>query len=189
VTWAGIDVGAAKGFDAVALDCRGLVAGPVRLKTSEAVLDWLRTVRPCGVAVDAPRQAAPPGERLRLGERELRRAVCGIRWTPDRRALEARPGYYGWILHGLCLYDELARHGFAAVECFPTAAWTRWAGPRGRRSRAAWSRAALAQLRLEGIPARTSQDARDAIAAALTARLHDEGRTECFGTIVVPSGL
>jgi hypothetical protein len=37
------------------------------------------------------------------------------------------------------------------------------------------------------VPGRASQDARDAIAAALTARLHAEGRTECFGGIVVPA--
>jgi hypothetical protein len=33
-----------------------------------------------------------------------------------------------------------------------------------------------------------SQDARDAIGAAVTARLYDEGRTESFGDIVIPIG-
>jgi hypothetical protein len=34
-----------------------------------------------------------------------------------------------------------------------------------------------------------SQDARDAIGAALTARLHAQGRTDRFGDIVVPRGV
>jgi hypothetical protein len=38
-----------------------------------------------------------------------------------------------------------------------------------------------------GTPARLGQDARDAIGAALTARLHSLGRTRTFGEIVVPA--
>jgi len=38
---------------------------------------------------------------------------------------------------------------------------------------------------LKGVPERTSQDARDAIAAAVTARLYPDG-TRSFGEIVVP---
>jgi hypothetical protein len=33
-----------------------------------------------------------------------------------------------------------------------------------------------------------NQDARDAVGAAITARLLAAGRTECFGEIVVPLG-
>jgi predicted nuclease with RNAse H fold len=72
------------------------------------------------------------------------------------------------------------------VECFPTASWTRWSGGRNGRSRAAWSTGALATLGVSGVPRRTSQDARDAIAAALTARCFDQGSTVSFGEIVVP---
>jgi hypothetical protein len=39
---------------------------------------------------------------------------------------------------------------------------------------------------LRGLPAATNQDRRDAIAAAVTARLHDQGLTEVIGEIVVP---
>lgn len=73
-----------------------------------------------------------------------------------------------------------------AIECFPTAAWTRWHGPRAGRSRSAWTREGLAASELEGVPPRTNQDARDAIAAALTARDYDQGRYQAFGQIVVP---
>jgi hypothetical protein len=56
---------------------------------------------------------------------------------------------------------------------------------RGRQSRSAWTRRGLETLQLEGIPTRTNQDQRDAIAAAVTARLHTPG--EPIGDIVVPT--
>ncbi|MGZ4246151.1 MAG: hypothetical protein ACXVSE_17825, partial [Solirubrobacteraceae bacterium] len=127
------------------------------------------------------------GHTARAGERALRRRVCGIRWTPDDARVQGSD-YYGWVRHGLALFAALADRGVPTIEVFPTASWTRWAGPRGAVSRAAWSRAALASLALQGVPARTNQDKRDAIAAAVTARLHTEGITETFGEIVVPAG-
>jgi hypothetical protein len=114
-------------------------------------------------------------------------AVCGIRWTPDEREVGANP-YYGWVVEGLCLYEALGRRGVPAIEVFPTASWTRWLGPRGNRSRAAWTTAGLAALPLDGLPVRSNQDVRDAIAAAVTARAHARGMTEAFGEIVVPLG-
>lgn len=54
-------------------------------------------------------------------------------------------------------------------------------------SGAAWSREGLAALGLEGLPARTNQDQRDAIAAAVTAQQHTFGMTETVGEIVVPA--
>jgi predicted nuclease with RNAse H fold len=44
-------------------------------------------------------------------------------------------------------------------------------------------------LGLEGVPARTNQDQRDAIAAAMTARQYTQGMTEAMGEIVVPVSL
>jgi hypothetical protein len=73
------------------------------------------------------------------------------------------------------------------IEVFPTAAWTVWAGPREKRRRARWSRAALADLDLPGVPSRHNQDDRDAIAASIVARLYDEGRTRAFGKLIVPA--
>jgi predicted nuclease with RNAse H fold len=133
--------------------------------------------------IDGPCSCAPDGETSRAGERALARAVCGIRWTPDREHVRGG-GYYGWVVEGLRLYAALDR---AAIEVFPTASWTRWVGARGTRSRADWSRAGLGALGLAGVPARTNQDQRDAIAAAVTARSHSRGETEAFGEIVVPT--
>src|SRR5204863_183230 len=139
------------------------------------------------VAVNAPRAPAAAGESSRACERELASRICGIRYTPDEHALRSHPGgYYDWILNGLGLYAELA--AFEVVECFPTATWTRLAGPRGRRSRAAWSRDALAGLAITRVPERLGQDARDAVGAAVTARLFDERRCELIGgEIAVPA--
>ena len=139
------------------------------------------------IAIDSPCCCAPDGQAARDGELQLARAICGIRWTPDAERVQAS-AYYAWILEGLALFDALAAHGVAAIEVFPTASWTRWHGRRGPRTRAAWTRQGLAALGLAGVPGRTNQDQRDAIAAAMTARQHSLGLTETIGDIVVPAG-
>jgi predicted nuclease with RNAse H fold len=174
--WAGVDVGGRrKGFH-VAVVTRQGVAQLTRCATPVDVVRALPSVR--AVAIDSPRGLAATGQTFRPCERELARVVCGIRWTPDR--IDGNR-YYEWIAHGLELYALLPD----AVECFPTASWTRWAGPR-RGTRVAWSAAVLLLLGLSGVPRGIGQDFRDAIAAAVTARLYDEGRTDSFGPIVVP---
>jgi predicted nuclease with RNAse H fold len=184
--WAGVDVGGArKGFDVAVVDDQSLVAIARRCTSPAEVSGVLDRHSPSLVAVDSPCSAAPDGATLRECERELRDAVCGIRWTPDRATLEAGNPYYEWIRLGLDLYQELAANGWSWIEVFPTSSWTRWHGKR-RGSRAAWTRTALPGLGLRGLPARTNQDVRDAIAAAVTARQHSLGETETFGPIVVP---
>jgi predicted nuclease with RNAse H fold len=191
VAWAGVDVGAAKGFDVAVIDASGLVAGPTRIVAVGEVVNWLVAQRASVVAVDSPRSPARDGELSRPDERLLVRAgVCGIRYTPDRATMDTNRSYYAWIRNGLRLYDALADRngsaGWTTIECFPTATWSRLGGARGKRSRAAWSREVLERQGLGGLPRRMSQDARDAIGAALTARLYDARRTERFGQIVVP---
>ena len=167
-----------------------VVAGPERLADVASAVAWVVELDPAVVALDSPRTCAPVGESSRADERELARAVCGIRWTPERPRLAGNP-YYEWVEHGLELYAALESAGVAPdrlLETFPTAAWTIWAGPRGKVPRGEWSAAALAAIGLAGIPRRhLSQDDRDAIAAALVARLHDEGRTHAYGEIKVPA--
>jgi predicted nuclease with RNAse H fold len=96
--------------------------------------------------------------------------------------------YYAWIVEGLLLFKALAAHDVEVIEVFPTASWTRWHGPRGTRTRSAWSKQGLARLGLEDVPAHTNQDQRYAIAAAVAARQHTHGLTEAMGEIVVPAG-
>jgi predicted nuclease with RNAse H fold len=94
--------------------------------------------------------------------------------------------YYAWVAQGLALFEALAGGAAEVIEVFPTASWTRWLGKRGSRSRIAWTRDGLSALDLASLPSRTNQDQRDAIAAAVTARLHARGLTEAYGEIVVP---
>ena len=185
--WAGVDVGARrKGFDVAVVDAERLVSTAGRLPDPPAVVECLAEHRPRVVAVDSPRSPAAPGARSRVDERLLAQAVCGIRYTPAQDVLDGGNRYYEWIVHGLELYRALARGPWNVIECFPTASWTRCFEVRGSRSRAAWTREGLRRLRLKGIPEKTNQDARDAIAAALTARLYDVEWTEAFGEIEVP---
>jgi predicted nuclease with RNAse H fold len=156
------------------------------LATPRDVVAWLAVHRPRVVAVDSPRTLAPDGARSRPDERRFAREVLSLRYTPDRAGLAASPRYYEWIAHGLELYEALAGAGLTAIECFPTAAWTVWAGPRGREPRARWTARALHALGLAGVPARLGQDGRDAIAAALTAFDYDRGRARSIGDIVIP---
>lgn len=187
--WAGVDVGGPrKGFHLALVDGAGRIglAGE-RLLTATGVLDRLRAFSPVLVAIDGPRRPAEPGERSRACERAFVAAgVCALRYTPGIAELRANP-FHAWVLHGLELYRVLERGRIPAVECFPTAAWTVWGGPRRGTPRAAWSARTLAQLRVPGTPGRLGQDARDAIGAALTARLHTLGWTRVFGELVVPA--
>lgn len=190
--WAGVDVGARKGFDVAVIDRHGLVAGPERITEIPDVVRWLRERRPRVVAVDSPRSPASEGDLSRRGERDLVRAgVCGIRYTPNEAALGQNKTYYAWIANGFDLYAALSAAKRSArwqvIECFPTATWSRIGGRRGKRSRARWSRQVLEGVRLEGLPSRMNQDARDAIGAAVTAKLYDDQRAEAFGEIIVPA--
>ena len=178
--------GRRKGFHAAVLDARSLVAGPKRLASPGETADWLAAFDPESVGVDSPCRPALPGQTARDCERELARKVCGIRWTPAGDHLHGNP-YYEWIVHGLELALVLRAAGrWEVIEVFPTASWTRWAGRR-RGSRARWSQAALDSLGLTGAPPRLGQDSRDALAAAVTARLWSAGATEAFDEIVVPN--
>jgi predicted nuclease with RNAse H fold len=184
--WAGVDVGGRrKGFHVAVVDAAGHCTGPVNLRTPAEVRDWLAHLRPEVVGLDSPLATAPVECSAREGELRLARSVCGIRWTPPAEKLDGNP-YYAWILHGLELAALLRAAGpWRVIEVFPTASWTRWAGPR-RGSRAHWSQAALDALGLSGVPGRLGQDGRDAIAAAITARLWSASGTESFDEIVVP---
>jgi predicted nuclease with RNAse H fold len=184
--WMGVDVGGKrKAFDAALVEDEHLACLRQRQSVAD-VVTWVAAAKPTVVAIDSPRSCAPPGHTHRPEEKRIRDAICGIRWTPPTAHLEANP-YYEWIVEGLGLYDALAHMPVEVIECFPTASWTRWHGARKGRPRAFWTREALAGLDLRGLPSRTNQDKRDAIAAALTARDYERGRCEFFGEIVVPT--
>jgi predicted nuclease with RNAse H fold len=196
VVWVGIDIGGPnKGFHMAAVDAAGLVAGPERVIAVEDVVSLVGQLEPAVVALDSPRSYALPGATRRASERLFAdRKICGIRWTPNEErvvaAQQAGSSYYEWIVNGARLYEALdaAAGSWEVIECFPTASWSVWAGPRSGR-RAAWTRRGLEALAISNLPTRRlNQDDRDAIAAALTARLYAEGGTETFGNeLVVPT--
>jgi predicted nuclease with RNAse H fold len=185
--WGGVDVGGRrKGFHAAVIAEHALV-GLHHSRSAAEIAAWLRSHAPRLVAVDSPITTARDDESSRAGERLLVAAgICSLRYTPARDEVN-RNDYYEWIRNGFVLYAALAAAGLRAIECFPTASWSRLAGPRGKQRRGDWSRRALAALDLSALPPRLSQDDVDAIGAAATARLHDDGRTETYGEIVVPS--
>lgn len=199
MTVVGIDVGGKrKGFHGCAIDGEEIVAGPTRLRTVATAAEWVAALAPTTVALDSPCEPAPTGERSRPDERDFAKAhICGIRWTPEKAGLVGP--YYAWIVHGLQLYAALEEAVPAAdlIEVFPTAAWTRWIGPCEDSRRAAWTSAGIevlgeSALDLRDLAAKTgkprlNQDDRDAIAAALVARQHEEGKTVAYGEIIVPA--
>ena len=181
----GVDVGGRrKRFDVAVIDDTRLIDLRQRQSVTD-VTGLVTSAKPAVVAIDSPRSAAPPGMTHRAEEKALRDAICGIRWTPPTANLDGNP-YYEWIVEGLRLYEALQAHDVEVIECFPTASWTRWHGPRNGVRRSAWTRDALAATGLQDLPPRTNQDMRDAVAAALTAREYAAGRYERFGEIVVP---
>jgi predicted nuclease with RNAse H fold len=177
--------GKRKGFDVALIDDRALLL-LCSAVDRDGVIDVIERARPAVVALDSPRCCANAGESTRPCERQLARAICGIRWTPDESRVRANP-YYAWIVEGLALYAALAGRDTDVIEVFPTASWSRWRGKRDGRTRAVWTGQALATLGLGGIPTRTNQDQRDAIAAALTALQYSLGLIETIGEIVVPA--
>jgi hypothetical protein len=115
--WLGVDVGAAKkGFDIAVIDARELLELRGGL-TLGAVLEHVDHWRPRIVAIDSPRSCAPTGATTRPGERELAKAVCGIRWTPDEAHVRANR-YYAWIVEGLALFEALRRTASTRSRCF-----------------------------------------------------------------------
>lgn len=186
----GVDVGGPrKGHDVAVVD-----DDRVRWHRATTPAQVVRLARGAAcIGIDAPARWAPSGQRSRPDERAFVRAgICGIRFTPDEATARARTdGYLDWIWQGLALFDALAGAGLPTIEVFPTAAWTRWLGPRGEHTRLAWTRSGLQLLRAGGLVDdagdRPTQDAMDAVAAALVARQATTGTVERFGALVVPA--
>jgi hypothetical protein len=202
-SWVGIDVGGVrKGFHiaVVQQEVGDVRAHDIDVRFREFAghnavqdtIDWVLDRRPICVAIDAPAAWAPADQLSRPEEAAFARAgICAIRFTPPASAAAAREDdYYAWIEHGLELWAGLARvGGLEVVECFPTASWTQWFGARGPRSRARWTREALAAIALPGLGGAEqarNQDRRDALAAALTARQAEREEMLCFGPLTVP---
>ena len=185
----GVDVGGpAKGFD-VAVVRDASVAGLESRCDRAQVLALIAEHQPGAVGIDSPCRCASPGQKSRPGERALAREVCPIFYTPEEAVVRSGHPFYAWMVEGLDLYAEIEQEapGTRVTEVFPSAAWTVWAGRRNGRSKGEWSREALGAAGAQGVPGRCSQDARDAIGAALVAGLFCRGGTVDYGGIAVPA--
>ena len=182
--FAGVDVGGRrKGFHLAVIQGWEVVELGQYREVGELVAKLVE-LGPGAVGIDSPPEWAPDGEKSRPAEREFaRQKVCGIRYTPDRATAEAHTGsYYEWVFNGMELWEGLREAGFEGklFEVFPTASWTVWHGPRGKRKREEWSQEALEALPLELPEVEWSQDLRDAVAAAWTVALLAGGGAKAF---------
>ena len=104
----GIDVGGSrKGFHAVALN-GGLFAGQLATADVRELAHWCRAVIGAQlIAIDAPCRWSLDG-RSRPCERELNAAGIRCFASPSRSAALSHPSnYYGWMLQGEALFQEL----------------------------------------------------------------------------------
>jgi len=112
----GLDVGVAKGCDAVLLgDSR--VARPVgRVHTGSEFKALLDDVAPDAVAIDAPPRWAGDGQRA--CERELTKRSINLFTTPNEaRGVDNK--FYAWMLTGFEMFA--AADGYPTLETFPHA--------------------------------------------------------------------
>lgn len=183
----GVDIGGSrKGHHFALIEGQTLVDHG-RGRSADEVARWFTARQAALVGVDSPRRWAAPGEPSRPDERALAAAgICRLFFTPNEQVARGHP-FYAWMFSGMAVFQALVDSDIPAVESFPTATWTQLFGPRRGLPRGAWTRAALDDLGLDGIPSRQGQDLRDAIGAAYTAALHALGRTITFGDLVVPA--
>jgi predicted nuclease with RNAse H fold len=204
----GIDVGGSrKGFHAVAL-AAGAYAGQLATTEVQDLAHWCRVeIGARLIAIDAPCRWSADG-RARPCERELNAAGIRCFASPSRQAALSHPSnYYGWMLQGEALYQQLeashpllaalppAGHLPDAPACFETFPHAITWQLRGGGASAAHKRSQRAQLLRQGgiDPAPlTSIDLIDAALCALAAHHLASGRP-CraygeagSGLIVVP---
>ena len=210
VTTIGIDVGGTrKGFHAVALR-DGAYAAQLATSDVQRLSHWcVHQMQAQVIAIDAPCRWSGNG-RARPSERELMQQGIWCFSSPAREAAAAHPSnYYGWMLRGEALYQELeASHprlsdlpppglpasGPACFETFPHAiTWHLRGGNAAARQKRLQRRALLEQAGID-TAALTSIDLIDAALCALTAHHLASGRPcraygePASGLIVVPQG-
>ena len=210
VTTIGIDVGGArKGFHAVALR-DGAYAAQLATADVQQLSHWcVHQMQAQVIAIDAPCRWSSNG-RARPSERELMQQGIWCFSSPTKEAAAVHPSnYYGWMLRGEALYQELeASHallsalpplglqasGPACFETFPHAiTWHLRGGNAAARQKRLQRRALLEQAGID-TAALTSIDWIDAALCSLAAHHLASGRP-CraygeldTGLIVVPQG-
>ncbi len=197
----GVDVGVAKGLDAVVLrDDRSVVRTERRLPV-DALHGLIRDSVPGVVAIDSPPGWAGVGKRRRDTEREMR-AVGIISFATPSEERGVRNRFYEWMTVGFKAFEVAAASGYpryrqgsvqgTAIEVFPHATAVTLAGRLGppRHARVRWRRDILMK---EGVEADrlVGPDQVDAALAALTGLFALDGMFNApgdpdEGVIVVP---
>ncbi|MFZ9920419.1 MAG: DUF429 domain-containing protein [Terrimicrobiaceae bacterium] len=205
ITTVGIDVGGErKGFHAVAMT-DGVYAAHHSAKDAQEIGRWCReTVRARVIAIDAPCRWSLDG-RSRPAERELIRKGILCFSTPTRdNALNHPRNYFGWMLQGEALFQELETdfplcrelpisQGRCCFETFPHAITWHFQGGHADARLKRYERRGLLERAGTNSDALRNIDLVDAALCALTA-FHAASGAKCLsfgepetGLIIVPS--
>jgi predicted nuclease with RNAse H fold len=151
--------------------------------TDAEIVEGIREVEPCLVAVDAP-LCLPPGRKsieertsvhLRECDRELLR--MGIKLFPitlgPMRKLTAR---------GIALKETLTKMGFNVIEAYPGGAQDVLGIPRKQKGLDSL-RVGLSKLGIEGLTSKMSDHELDAVTCAFVGKLLLEGRAVKHGLL------
>lgn len=179
----GVDVGLAKGFDAVAIDGTRAITAGERSASVDELAALIDEVCPDVIAIDAP-PAWAAGGRSREIERRL--LALGIACFPTPAAEHELP-LHGWMRAGFAAFAAAADRGYPlftgaggvehrALEVFPhaTAVILRGSLPARRTPKPAWRRPVLEAAGVDTVGLQTL-DELDAALAALTGVLALEG--------------
>ena len=191
----GIDLAGSPRRDTGVCALRGMSAASIEtLHTDQEILDFVESIEPELVAIDAP-LSLPPGrksleernaEHFRRSDRELLKR--GIRFFPitlgPMRLLTAR---------GIRLKKILTRRGYPVIEIYPGAAQDIFGIPRKQHGLAKLLRG-LERLGLRGLNREMNGDELDAVTGALVGRLYLKGKAEVLGdvktgAIIVPKRM
>ncbi len=203
----GVDVSLGRGLDVVLLEDM-VVKETWNRMGPRALTELLWTHRPHAVAIDAPPKAGlgllrddaerarlpvppPAGKHLarRVAEYELSRRGIGSHQTHYEEAK-----LFSWMTAGFEVFAAARGAGYAvylgpgrarrmALEVFPYASYVALSGclSPGRRWRAAWRRAVLAEAGVAGLPEIAGIDLLDAACAAFTGARFLDGEGSFVG--------
>jgi len=201
----GIDVGGAKkGFHAVSLE-DGRFAAKTRTCSVPEVADWCKAREAAVVAIDAPCRWRSPEGKPRSAETQMAAEGIACYYAPTESKARTHT-FYGWMLPGMALFDELAADfplflnalpadtGARMIETFPHAVACALAGevvsakPKSKKAirREILSRAGLDPESFSSI------DEIDAALCAIAAdhfvlgKFRSYGQADQGGCIVVP---
>ncbi len=192
----GIDIAASRPCTAVALRCGRTAHAEAWMEAlphddpdrddTPAMLDWIASLRPAAVAIDAPqgynrrlleRAGATTPSRSRVCDRELLRRRISLCQVPSRKDVAASPeALPPWMRVGFRYFKELRKRGFEAplrgalsgafgaapalLEVFPYAAFvTLLGGLLSRKSTREGLRLRVLALRQAGVHWDTGDDA------------------------------